>query len=85
MALSKLRGLIASAFLISACGVAGVAWAYTLSCNSSGDACTVRCDNKQSVGTMYWNGSQWSDGVRWSKDKDEVARKMVAAQGSACR
>jgi hypothetical protein len=81
-----LRNLITSAVLIIAgCGIAGVAWAYTLSCNSSNDACLVKCDNGQSAGTMYWNGSQWSDGVRWGKDKNEVAKKMVAAQGSACR
>ena len=64
---------------------AGLAWAYAINCNRSGDACTVTCDNRQSAGTMYWNGSQWSDGVRWSKNKDELARKMVAAQGTACR
>ena len=85
MASKKLRNVVTSAIVIAGCSLAGVAWAYTLNCNSSNDACLVKCDNGQSAGTMYWNGSQWSDGVRWSKDKNEVARKMVAAQGSACR
>lgn len=61
------------------------AYAYVVSCNSSNDRCTVTCDNGEAAGTMYWNGTQWSDGIRWSKDRDELAGKMVAAQGSACR
>lgn len=61
------------------------AYAYSISCNSSGDSCTVTCDNGQRAGVMYWNGSQWSDGIRSSRDKDDLARKIVAAQGTACR
>lgn len=58
--------------------------AYNLNCDKA-DACKVYCENGQYVGTMYWNGSRWSDGLRSSSNKDEVARQMVAAQGSSCR
>lgn len=61
---------------------AGAALAYTLACKDS--ACDVKCDNGQFIGTMYWNGSQWSDGVRADPDKDVVARLMVAAWGTSC-
>jgi hypothetical protein len=69
------------------CGLVftSLAYAYSIRCNSSGDACTVYCDNGQTVGTMYWNGSRWSDGLRSSTDRDNVARQMVKAQGTACR
>lgn len=70
-------------FGLLALTVAGAAYAYTLECN--GDACKVYCDNKQFVGTMYWNGSNWSDGLRSDPSKDEVARQMVKAQGSSCQ
>lgn len=63
--------------------VVRTAYAYTLDCN--GDACKVYCDNKQFVGTMYWNGSKWSDGLRSDPSKDEVAKQMVNAQGSSCQ
>lgn len=62
-----------------------VAYAYSLSCNSSGDSCTVTCDNGQRAGVMYWNGSRWSDGLRSHSDKDELAKQIVKAQGTACR
>jgi hypothetical protein len=71
--------------LLSGLFVAGTAWAYSISCNSAGDACTVKCDNGQNAGTMYWNGSRWSDGLRSHTDKDTLAKQMVAAQGTACR
>jgi len=58
--------------------------AYSLDCGQS-DKCTVTCDNGQLAGTMYWNGSQWSDGIRSSTDKNKLAEQIVAAQGSACR
>jgi len=61
------------------------AYAYSINCNSSGDSCTVTCDNGQRAGVMYWNGSRWSDGIRSSTDKDELAKQIVAAQGTACR
>ncbi len=56
--------------------------AYSLDCK--GDACDVSCDNGQKIGTMYWNGSVWSDGLRWDADKHVVAKLMVKAWGSAC-
>jgi hypothetical protein len=68
---------------LAALAVAGTAYAYTLECK--GDACKVYCKNKQFVGTMYWNGSRWSDGVRSDPDKDKVASQMVRAQGSSCQ
>jgi hypothetical protein len=61
----------------------GFAYAYRMDCK--GDACAVTCDNGQAVGTMYWNGTRWSDGLRSSTDRDELAKMMVRAQGSACR
>ncbi len=49
----------------------------------------MKCDGGAFVGTMYWNGSKWSDGVRADKDKDKdkdkVAKAMVAAQGASCQ
>lgn len=76
---TRMKSLLffAGAMLLSA------AEAYTLDCQS--DKCTVTCANGQFVGTMYWNGSQWSDGIRSSMDKNKLADQMVAAQGSACR
>jgi hypothetical protein len=56
--------------------------AYQLDCEK--EACTVKCDNGEAIGTMYWNGSKWSDGVRADPDKHVVARMMVAAWGSSC-
>jgi hypothetical protein len=76
----KLRG----PFLLLALATTEVAYAYSISCRSA-DACVVTCDNGQQAGTMYWNGSQWSDGVRWHKDRDVLAKQIVAAQGTACR
>ncbi len=63
----KLKAICGLAALV----VAGAAYAYTLEC--SGDACKVYCDNKQYVGTMYWNGTNWSDGLRSDPSKEEVA------------
>lgn len=58
--------------------------AYSLDC-SKPDICTVTCDNKTLAGTMYWNGSRWSDGIRSDTDKYKLAEQIVAAQGSACK
>ena len=63
----------------------GVAYAYSLDCDSKGESCKVTCNNGQFVGTMYWNGSKWSDGLRWDTDKNALARKMVEAQGTSCQ
>lgn len=70
--------------VLSGATIAGAAYAYKIDCKNS-DSCDVFCDGGAFVGTMYWNGTQWSDGLRWSKDKDELAKLMVAAQGGACR
>lgn len=61
-----------------------IAAAYNLSCESS-DSCKVTCDDGQYVGTMYWNGTRWSDGLRSNTDKDQLAKQMVAAQGTDCK
>ena len=80
-----MKALLRPAALIGGWMVLTAAYAYSISCNSSKDACTVRCDNGQVAGTMYWNGSRWSDGIRSSTDRDELARQIVRAQGTACR
>ncbi len=64
---------------------AGAAQAYTLTCDQSGSSCKVTCANGESAGTMYWNGSKWSDGLRSNADKDLLAKEMVAAQGTSCQ
>jgi len=71
--------------LITAAGFSGIAYGYSVSCNSAGDTCVVTCNNGQRAGVMYWNGSQWSDGVRFNKDRDVLAKQIVAAQGTACQ
>lgn len=63
--------------------VASAANAYTTDC--SGDSCKVYCADGSYVGTMYWNGTRWSDGLRSDPNKDVVASQMVAAQGSSCK
>lgn len=77
--------LAQSIALLAAILLVKLAYAYAISCNSSGDSCVVTCDNGQRAGVMYWNGSRWSDGIRSSTDKDHLARQIVAAQGTACR
>lgn len=74
--------LCAAIFVIP---LAGLAYAYSITCNSSGDSCVVTCDNGQLAGVIYWNGSRWSDGIRSSTDEDHLAKQIVAAQGTACR
>jgi hypothetical protein len=66
---------------------AAPAFAYRLSgngCGGNGSECKVYCDNGQLAGIMYFNGSVWSDGVRWDKSADVVARAICVAQGTAC-
>jgi hypothetical protein len=53
-------------------------------CAKDGSTCNVYCDNGQRAGSMNWNGSVWTDGVKWSPDMTEEARKICAANGSAC-
>ena len=71
--------------------VASPASAYTLRnetnggpCAADGKACDVICDNGNLAGTMYWNGNVWTDGVKSDPDKDEEAKKICAANGTAC-
>jgi len=53
-------------------------------CAADGSECQVYCGNQQLAGSMYWNGSVWTDGVKWDPDMDVEARKIVAANGTAC-
>lgn len=75
----KLAGVLALTGLV----FAGGAYAYSLECKD--DACKVYCDNKQYIGTMHWNGSNWSDGVRWDPKREVVAELMVKAWGTSCQ
>jgi hypothetical protein len=54
------------------------------SCSKDGGTCNVYCDNGQLAGTMNWNGSVWTDGVKSDPDMNAEARKICAANGSAC-
>ena len=54
-------------------------------CMKDGSACTVRCDNGQLAGTMYWNGSVWTDGVKSDPDMNAEAQKICAANGSTSK
>jgi hypothetical protein len=53
-------------------------------CMKDGSMCTVLCNNGQLAGTMYWNGSVWTDGVKSDPDMNAEAQKICAANGSAC-
>jgi hypothetical protein len=53
-------------------------------CAKDGSTCKVYCDNGQLAGTMNWNGSVWTDGVKWDPDMDAEARKICAANGREC-
>lgn len=54
-------------------------------CEENGDPCNVYCRTLGTLaGTMYWNGDEWSDGQRWDKNRDVVARAIVAANGTSC-
>jgi len=53
-------------------------------CTKDGSECSVYCDNGQLAGSMFWNGSVWTDGVKWDSDMDAEARKITSANGSAC-
>ena len=69
--------------LLFGIAVAGAAHAYSMQCE--GNACKVYCDSKELIGTMYWNGSNWSDGVRSDPKKEVVAELMVKAWVASCR
>jgi hypothetical protein len=55
------------------------------SCGKDGSTCNVYCDNGQLAGSMNWNGSVWTDGVKWDPDMNAEARKICAANGTACQ
>jgi len=80
-----MKALLTCLFFFAGAVFLSIAEAYSLGCDQSGTSCKVTCDNGQPAGTMYWNGSRWSDGLRSSTDKDQLARQMVAAQGTACK
>ncbi len=80
-----MKRLMLAAGSVIALGFIGLAYGYSVSCNSAADTCVVTCDNDQRAGVMYWNGSQWSDGVRFNKDRDVLAKQIVVAQGTACQ
>ena len=82
-----MRRSFAFLVLASAIIVAGPASAYSLECKDGSNPCqayNLKCKDGTFVGTIFWNGTQWSDGLRWDKDIDVVAKKMVAAWGAAC-
>ena len=53
-------------------------------CSADGSTCNVYCDSGNLAGAMNWNGSVWTDGVKWDPDRDTEAKKIVAANGTAC-
>ncbi len=53
-------------------------------CGGNGKECKVYCDTGQLAGSMYWNGSVWTDGVKWDKDKDKEAKAICKANGAGC-
>lgn len=80
-----MKVLLTCLFFLASAIFISTAAAYSLGCDQSGNSCKVTCDNGQHAGTMYWNGSQWSDGIRSSTNKDQLARQIVAAQGTVCK
>ena len=79
----SLTMLLASFCLGFTCTVS----AYDLACDDDNDPCQaykVYCDDDTYIGTIYWNGSNWSDGVRSGSSVDEVAGELVQAWGSSC-
>lgn len=81
-----------SFFTLAMFAAASSASAYQLvkssgggSCTQDGSTCNVFCDNGYLAGSMNWNGSVWTDGVKWDPDKDGEARKIVATAGTACK
>ena len=69
-------------------GLVPAASAYKLrgsGCSGNGEECQVFCDSGDLAGSMYWNGSVWTDGVKWNKDQEAMARLVCAANGTACK
>jgi hypothetical protein len=85
-----MKYLASIALVLALTAAPAPAFAYTTkkgdgSACTTDSACHVYCDNGTLAGTMYWNGTRWSDGLRSDPDKDVVARQIVAAQGSSCK
>jgi len=92
----RLRTNIASYLLMPVLALGAIAFttpafAYSLvsepntkGCDGDGSGCIVYCKNGDRAGEMYWNGSVWSDGVRWNSSKDVEAASIVAANGQSC-
>ena len=55
------------------------------SCSKDGSTCNVYCDNGQLAGSMNWNGTVWTDGVKSDPDMNAEAKKICDANGSACK
>ncbi len=57
-------------------------------CSKDGSECQVYCTDdahkNKLAGSMYWNGSVWTDGVKADEDQDAEAKKIMAAFGSGC-
>jgi hypothetical protein len=90
-----LRSGVAAVVVAASFAMPTAAWAYYLrndnggACATDGSACHVICQNPDEsmgprAGTMYWNGSVWSDGVRSDANPYVVASAIVAAQGTNC-
>jgi len=54
-------------------------------CTKDGGGCIVYCDTGVRAGEMYWNGSVWTDDVKWDEDFDREARKICDANGTDCK
>ena len=76
-----LKNLIAVAII----SIASSAFAYSMKCTADGISCNVLCDNGYDAGTIYWNGTVWTNGVVSNKDREVLARSLVASAGSACK
>jgi len=52
-------------------------------CSKDGTECQVYCtddDHKGTLaGSMFWNGSVWTDGVKWDENQDTEAKLITAA------
>jgi hypothetical protein len=77
------RLLIAGALLLAP----AAASAYSLSgdgCGGNGNECVVYCSTGARAGSMYYNGSVWTDGTKSATTRDAEAKKICAANGSGC-
>lgn len=86
----NLLGLVATAVWLAM--LPSPAFAYTTksakdgaACQKDGSTCNVYCNNGQLAGSMNWNRSVWTDGVKWDADFNAEARKICAANGTDCQ